>query len=376
MDGRRLSLLLLAACGPRDPGTDPAACVDGPHLWVVTADPTAGRFAAVTLPDGELTDAIAKADTDVVVRVRDEQAFALERTTGDALRVYEPGCYAAPSREIPLPERTNAHDVALAEDLWFVAGQGLDHLLVLDPETGADAGTVDLSMYAEEDGKPDPDQIVVGDGALYVALQQLDLTTSPVGAGEGLVVTVDPVALAAVASAPVGPNPKLFDHPADPARLVVLTGRYSLGEVPPDGALALLDPATGALDVVATEVAADAEDLAAGALGLDLSDYAEADGIGVIVGVDYAAGAATRILCRDWAAGTWRAGPELGSFVIDAAAADGIVWLAAREVVADAGQAGGPGGLLALDPHACALVGEPLEPALDPYSLASVGGAR
>ncbi len=367
MDARRLTLLLLFGCDAEDRASVP--CVDGPHLWVGTADGEASAFATVTLPDGTLDDEVATASPDHVVQVRGDHAFALLRGTADALRVYEPGCYGEPVREIPLPERTNAHDVAAAADRWFVSAWGLDRLLVLDPETGEDVGSVDLSAF--DGGFPEPDQIVVGDGALYVALQALDLTVSPPAAGEGQIVTVDPDALTVTGATPVGPNPKLFAHPADPTRLVVLTGRYSLGQIAPDGALVLLDPATGAVDVVATEVPSGQEDLAAGAFALDLSDYAEVDGIGVVVGVGYADGSATQILCHDWVTGAWTAGPALESFVIDAVAADGVVWLAAQEgEVAKA-----PAGLFALDPRTCAEAGGPwLDTSLEPYSLAVVGG--
>ena len=364
MDARRLTLLLLAACDAGKP-VGPPECVDGPHLWVGTADGDVGAFATVVLPDGTLTDKVSSATPDHVVQVRGDHAFALLRGSADALRVYEPGCYADLPREIPLPERTNAHDVAVAGGLWFVAGWGLDRLLVLDPETEEEVGSVDLSAF--DKGYPEPDQFAQAGGGLYVALQALDLGQSPVAAGEGQIVAIDPGSLTVSSAIPIGPNPKLFEHPADPTRLVVLTGRYSLGDVPPDGALVLLDPVTGTSDVVATEVAPGAEDLSIGAFALDLSDYAEVDGIGVVVGVGYADGSATRILCHDWVTGAWTAGPVLESFVIDAVAAEGFVWLAAQAgVVPDALP-----GLFQLDPRTCTETGGPwLDTALEPYSLA------
>ena len=368
MDARRLILLLLVGCDAEDRA--PTPCVDGPHLWVGTADGDVGAFATVTLPDGTLVDEIATASPDHVVQVRGEHAFALLRGTADALRVYEPGCYYPPLREIPLPERTNAHDVAVAAGLWFVAGWGLDRLLVLDPETGEEVGAVDLSAF--DDGFPEPDQFAQSGGALYVALQALDLGQSPPAAGEGQIVAIDPDSLTVSGATPIGPNPKLFEHPADPTQLVVLTGRYSLGDVPPDGALVLLDPVTGTIVTVATEVAPEEEDLATGAFALDLSDYAEVDGIGVVVGVGYEDGSATRILCHDWVTGAWTAGPVLDSFVIDAVAAEGFVWLAAQAgMVADALP-----GLFQLDPRTCSETGGSwLDTALEPYSLAYVGPA-
>lgn len=363
-----IALLALAACDAGDPPAPPG-CVPGDHLWVGTSDGSVSALAAVA--DGELSDRIASAYADLVLDVVDGTPVALGRTQADALRTYDPGCYGAPIAEIPLPEGSNPHDVASAAGRWFVSAWGGDGLLVLDPGSGALTGAVDLTPWADpESGTPDADAIVVGEGALWVGLQALHFEGSTAVGDDGSVAVVDPVTLGVVADWPTGPNPRLFAHPYEPARPVVLTGLYTFGRDPvTDGVVELLDPSTGALEVVAREVPASEEDVPAGRFAFDLSDYAEADGHGVVVGVDFAENSASRVMCVDWATGRWTVGPALDSFLIDLVAGGGVVWVAANSGRVE----GAASGVFAIDPASCAATADPwIHPALGPVSLAWV----
>lgn len=350
--------LIAALLGCAPTGAPPAPCAPAAGVLCVTSDLEVGAIAVAD--DAGWRDRLSSAWPDAIPRWVGSEAVVIGRGQADALRRYTDGCFAAPVAEIPLPPGTNAHDLVAAGDRWFVSAYELEGLLVLDPVSGREVGRVDLTAWADADGRPEADQLVVDGDWLYVGVQALNRDAGW-QAEAGAVVAVDPHAAVAVDGWTVGPNPKIYAHPAEAGALVVLTGTYELASdgapVDPDGALVVLQPETGDHRTVATEAA----------LGFDLSDYAEVDGIGVVVGVDFALGSASRIGCVDWATETWTDGPAIASWVSDVVPADGGVWLAARSgLVPDA-----PSGLVWLDPVTCALDDDTwTRLALEPYALA------
>jgi len=347
----------LLACAPT--GAPPAACAPAAGVLCVTSDLEVGALAVAE--ETGWRDRLSSAWPDAIPRWVGDEAVVIGRGQADALRRYTDGCFAAPVAEIPLPAGTNGHDLVAAAGRWFVSAYELDGLLVLDPTSGREVGRVDLTDWADADGRPEADQLVVDGDWVYVGVQALNRDDGWRAAG-GAVVAVDAHAAAPIDAWSIGPNPKVFDHPWETGALVVLTGTYELvrdGEgVDPDGALVVLQPETGVLRTAFTEAA----------LGFDLSDYAEVDGVGVVVGVDFALGSASRIGCIDWATETWVEGPAIASWVSDVVPAEGGVWLAARSgLVPDA-----PRGLVWLDPSTCAVDEDTwTDLALEPYALAA-----
>ncbi len=345
-------IVLLVACGAKD---EPVACppADGALLWLSTSDffSEVGALAAIDPADGTLYDSLASTWPDSLVRVRDGVPFVLGRGLADAVRVYDDRCFAAPTLEIPLPPGTNAHDLEVVGDAWFVSAYDAATLLVLDP-SGDLRGEVDLAPWADADGLPDPDQLLVVGDELAVALQNLEGGRNDAGAGR--IAVVDTASLAVDRVYDVGPNPKLYGHPAAPGSAIVLTGLFFDAT---DGAISVVDLASGAIEVVLAETV----------FGLDFYDYAEADGYGAIVGVDEEYGSLSEVFCIDWSTGAWTPGPVTPSFLADLTPGDdGTVWIVARSGRVE----GADDGVFQLDPKTCSEISGWTAPSLEPYSIA------
>lgn len=347
----RLAPLLLAACVS---GREPAdrVILEGPQLVVATTDYRVGALAAVDPSTGVVHDTLSSTSGDPEVVATGGRLVVLNRGTSDALRVFEGGDLSVPVVEAALPSGANAHGVAEVDGALFVSLYERSFLQVIDPMDGAELGRVDLVREADRDGLPEADAVRLADGRLFVSVQRLDRDAgwSP---GTGRVVEVDPGTWEVLARWDVGPNPRVFPNPADPATLVVLTGVFYI----PDGALSVFDPATGTL----TELATEAE------LGADLLGFAGSGSHGLALGVDFDPTGPSTLHCIDLDSGAVRLGRTSGAWYAAATAGpQGDVWVGAR---AGFGPPGGDRGLLRFDPVACQLVGAPIPLLLEPYSL-------
>lgn len=327
-------MILLGWLGCAGP-VEPACVPDGPHLVLVTTDFEVGALAAVS-PDGAcIGDALATVGADSVTRWTGDRVAVVQRTGGDALRLYDPGHYDAPALEVALEQGSNTHDlVQVGDELWSTPWERAE--LVVTGLDGARLGSVDLAGEADADGLPEPDHLVVRGDRLYVALQRLDREQG-FGPGDGgRVLEIDPAGRSVSRSWDTGPNPKLYPHPDDPDALVVLTGVFFAL----DGALSVLRPDDGGLlPPLLTE--AD--------VGVDLTVLAgTADGA-VWIGVDPEVGGPSRLECLSLADGASRGRVDTDAWPVAAVAGDdGGVWVAVRENLG-----AGEGGLWRVDPTTC-----------------------
>jgi len=70
---------------------------------------------------------------------------------------------------------SNPHDMAfVSSSKAYITRYGLSTLLIVNPETGEHLGTIDLSAFADSDGVPEMDRMVIVNGLLYVSLQRLN----------------------------------------------------------------------------------------------------------------------------------------------------------------------------------------------------------
>ena len=350
-------LVLLTACRPEVTGVDSAGggAVDGPAVVVATVDElySVGALAAVSLEDWAVADQLVDISGDPAVAASGGLVFQLDRFGFDTVRIYEPGQWASPRAELALDDLANPHDVEVCAGKAFISQYGASSLAVVDPETGAVLGAVDLSAHADADGLPEASTMELGSrGRLYVGLHALDRSDTPWVSAGGAVVEVDCEAEEVSRSWEVA-SPDVFAAPGQGGELIV----HEL-----DSGLRRLDTEAGEL----SELLVDHEELGGRVLGL------AAWGDAAVLTV-FDEDGRHAIGCLELG-DTWSYAEveRPGNYLVTIAGNDrGEAWIGARTHWGDEGEAP-PNGLIVYDIEECASLtaGKPVATVLAPYSLA------
>jgi hypothetical protein len=171
------------------------------RAFVVASDFFSGAFGAVSLDDQE---ALFRADRnhlihrDAVARTYGDLVYVVNRLFADNIEVIDPNDDFRTIQQCSTGQGTNPHDIAFAStDRAYVTLYERAELLIVDPSPGEGCdgfilGSIDLSEFADGDGIPDMDQMVIVENRLYVSLQHLDLdTVLRLPAGPGAIAVID-----------------------------------------------------------------------------------------------------------------------------------------------------------------------------------------
>lgn len=295
-------------------------------LATLSLDYTSGTLSTVDVTTRAVRNDVATVHPDTVVQTTPGAVWVVQRLLADAIRRYDPQDLGVPLWERSVGAGSNPHAVARVGDLLVVSRYGEASLALLDANSGADAGTIDLAAWADGDGIPEASDLVgLADGSIWVGLQRLDRLNGWTPAPTSRVVRVDVDTRQAIVGWQAPPN------------AVLRATEDALVAIGIDG-LAWIDPASG------ETVDEPTRPLGAG----DLVDADVApDGSMVAILRD---GEQHTPACRD-AAGVWTVGEPLDHYVPDVARGpDGAAWLALRPPWSDP-LAGG--GLLRIDPATC-----------------------
>ena len=118
--------------------------------------------------------------SDAVLRIAGDRAYVVNRLGGDNLQTLDPARGLRTIQECSTGVGSNPHDVAVVDRHHaYVTRYDNDRLWVVDPEArdcerGFRLAAIDLSSYADADGLPEMDQLLLDGSRLYVTLQRLD----------------------------------------------------------------------------------------------------------------------------------------------------------------------------------------------------------
>ena len=153
--------------------------------FVVTSNFSVGNLSTVTTTDPrEVTPDILGSTgihSDSVIRVFGGLVYILQRFGSNSIVVIDPADPSSPIANYTTndlasnPPQSNPVDMEfVSSSKAYVSRQGLNTILIVDPITGDQLGTIDLSMFADSDGLVEMDQMVIVNGLLYISLQRLD----------------------------------------------------------------------------------------------------------------------------------------------------------------------------------------------------------
>lgn len=357
-----LLALAAVACGEKDhehtghtddTGTDDTGEVQHHDttavVATVSADYSAGALTTISLNAEDVDDQVALA-TDANVTSGGGWLFALNRVD-NSVRVYTPGSWDTPYKEFAVG--VNPQQTIVCKDKLFVTMYGEDHVGIYNIDSGALAGSVDISSYdTHGDGTPEASSAVVLDDTLYVGLENQDETWTGI---DGQVIAIDCASEQVSGSWPVGGNATI-SLAGD--TLVARWGNWYNPDysVAIDGEVGVLDPDSGFSAKLSEEE-----------LDLNLQSVAFNDeGFGVLLGTSTDGTDSYSVHCVDVSDWSMTKLADMDEFVSDAVAnSEGEIWLATRPHWIN----GGEGGIYRIDPKACAFVGDPIATTLPPSAL-------
>lgn len=232
-----LSAFILPACGGGSSGG--TAEVKG-SAFVLTSDFTTGSYAVVNTSSRSATSNIGSVYSDSSARANDGLVYVINRLGADNVQVLDPAAGYSTARQFSVGSGMNPQDIAFASSSKaYISLLGSSDVLIVDPSTGAQTGTINLSAYADADGLPEASQLAIKDGRLFIAAQNL-YYWAPAGTSRVIVADADSGAVTADIALPYQNQTGPFVELPSGRLAIACVGNYGVN----DGGLAIIDPAT------------------------------------------------------------------------------------------------------------------------------------
>ena len=342
---------------------DAAVAFGQSPLFVTTTNFETGSTAFLAAGAEEAEVNLLTIHGDAVARFHRGKIYVINRLGQDNILVLDPRDLRRPELQFSVGNGSNPYDIeVVSETKAYVSRLAMTELLIVDPRDGRELGTVDLSLFGDEDGFPEMAEMAVVGKRLYIACQLLDTSTF-IPAPQGLIVVVDLETDQVVDMDPDRDGVQGWTLAAgNPLSLVALGNQLFISETAAflntEGGIEVIDVAAGtSRGLVVTE-----GDLGGDVGALDMVTPTR----GYVVVSD--ASFANHVVPFDLATGT--VGEPLtghSTGFIPSIAADG-----SRLVVADTGTFDGssPAGLLIYDVSTNSLTAGPISTGLPPSDIA------
>ncbi len=155
------------------------------YSFITCTDYETGVGSVIWLDDPHTADpGVASIHSDAVSRWFEGLIYVVNRQNGDNIQVLDPGNGFTTIAQHSTGNGTNPSDIALlTPNKAYVTRYDSNILLIMDPVTGAQLGTIDLSAFADSDGLCEMDKALIVGDVLFVAVQRLDRNNwwGPVG---------------------------------------------------------------------------------------------------------------------------------------------------------------------------------------------------
>jgi hypothetical protein len=229
------------------------------YALYTTSDYTSGRLASVKL-DGSpglgvtVNTTVAEIFADALIKTDDRYVYVINRLGSDSIQVLDSRSNFSLVANYTAGDSSNPYDIeVISSTKAYISRYGSTSILIVNPLTGAQQGTIDLSAFVDSDGKPEMTEMVEVNGKVYVLVQRL-VSFSP--SAPGLVAVIDTATdtLVDTDAATAGTqavtlncyNPQYMDYLAAAGKMYIsCSGSYYDTTVP--GGIDVLDPATYAV---------------------------------------------------------------------------------------------------------------------------------
>ncbi len=146
-------------------------------IFTVTTDySVSGQCASVgVLPPWDVETGLASVHSDAIAREHEGLVYIVNRLYADNIQVLDPSDGFSTVRQFSVGPGTNPVDIAFVDATRaYVSRYETPWLLEVDATTGAVTDSIDLSVFADGDGLPEPAAMAVVGGRLFVSIQRID----------------------------------------------------------------------------------------------------------------------------------------------------------------------------------------------------------
>ena len=181
-----------------------AARAQQASAYVLTTDYSSGSVSCVDLSSRTVHRDVATVFSDARMRVSDGLVYVINRFGQDNIQVLDPARGFATLRQFSVGNGSNPQDLCIVSPTKaYVTRLASPRLLVVNPATGDSLGAVSLAAFADADGIPEMDRMILVGDRLFVSLERLS-NFQPTDTS--LVAVVDVVADTVVDADPIAPG--------------------------------------------------------------------------------------------------------------------------------------------------------------------------
>ena len=214
------------------------------QAFVVTTDFVTGSFAVIDLASRAAQKNVGQINSDAVATAFGDKIYAVNRFGADNIQLINESDFKT-TGQFSTGSGTNPQDIALASaSKGYIARLNSTALMIMNPATGQDLGSIDLTSHADADGKPEMNALVLHNGKLYVALARLDQNNffSPTDHSEIVIVdTATDTVAKTLTTAALNPGTDFVYNSALDRILIGETGFFGVN----DGGIESINPTTG-----------------------------------------------------------------------------------------------------------------------------------
>lgn len=234
-------------------GTGQAVAQEAPNqAFVLTTDFQTGLFSIIDLATHQASNGVGSVHSDAVVRTFGGLVFVINRFGQDNIQVIDPSAGYATIAQYSTGNGSNPQDMAFVSmEKAYISRLGSPEVLIVNPMTGEQLGSVDFSNFNDADGLPEVYTMGIVGTSLYVALERLDENNFFAPTGPSFVIVVDTVTNAQMEVIPVEVNP-ITDLVKLPNGNLLLGSSGNFGVIG-DGGINLIDTATNTNSVVISD---------------------------------------------------------------------------------------------------------------------------
>jgi streptogramin lyase len=154
----------------------PASLSAHEFAFVATTDYSTGSSSVIYLDGSHSTSAVVEGlHSDAVSRYYQGLIYVVNRMGGDNIQILDPGDGFSTVRQFSVGSGSDPHDIAFVNKTKaYVSIYNETELLIVNPKSGAHKGSVDLSSFADGDGIPEMDCMILVGERLFISIQRLD----------------------------------------------------------------------------------------------------------------------------------------------------------------------------------------------------------